>query len=327
MCWEPRTVEVHHYINNPQEDELAPFSTGTLCSSATLPVTLCIYSESRLETLRHYSLAFAAWRKPAQVYFNFNIDCLYIREADMYRGASFASTFPLEDIRHLQRLAILDCYVHHLLLKRQRLLVQPAQHPLCRLVLENSIDEPISVLNMWKSHQEVDVVVDGDKRQRDDRISSWVKEGHYICVHCAISELRTTFKKWRDGPKAIVEAYSPRGMRLETNSLSLERRLVIRQEGHIIFMSCCRLRPNDLLKSLRMINSPLNKAPWTSVARAFGLQVQKCRMPCRCRLENYLFSEGMASCPAWHRCRRAKVGELGRLCKKWVHRVPLSDAH
>ena len=328
MCWEPRTVEVHHYINNPKEDELAPFSTATYRSTAPLPVTLRICSESRLETLRYYTLAFAARRKPPQVYFNFNLDRLYVREADMYSGPPFDSTFPVEDLKRLQRLAVPDCYIQHLIWERQRMLpMQPMHRPLSRLLLEGGGDYRMSVKNMWESLEELDVLIDGDRWQRNDRVSSWVKEGHYACMHCTLLELRTSFKQWPGGPRVKVEAYGPRSSHLETNPSVPERISIIRREGHLIFMPCCRLHPDDLLKTLRKIDSPLNKFPFASFARVFGHRVQKCPMPCHCRLENYILSEGITTWTTRYRFHPTDGGELGKLCKKWLHDTPLRGAH
>ena len=244
----------------------------------------------------------------------------------MYIGAPFVIIFPVEDIKRLQRLAISDRILQHLIWERQRLrTVQPGHRPLSRLLLEGGGNRPISAINMWESLEELDVLIDDDKRQRHDRVSSWVKEGHYSCVSCTISELRTSFHEWSDGPRVTVEAYSPRGTHLATNPFPPGRVPVIRREKHIIYIPCCRLYPNNLLRSLRNIDSPFNRFPLASVAKIFGYQRQKHKMPCRCRLENYILSEGMTTWTTRHRVHTSN-GELGKLCKKWVQDCPMRAA-
>lgn len=329
MCWEPRTVEVHHCVNDKAAEEVMPFSSTTFRSAARLPVTLHICKESRSETLRHYSLAFAARNKPPEIYFNFNLDRLYVREADMYRGPAFCATFPPLDLMRLKHLAIPDRYIQHLIGERQRRpSLQLDSRPLSSLLLESRTSYSLSIPNLWQSLEELDIVIDDDKRQRHDRINSWVKEGVYVCAHCVLAELQTSFNAWPDSPPVTPRARTTRGKRLEFNPGPPEHKPIIQREGYVIFMPCCRLRPDELLETLRELDNPPDKPKWATFSRVFGIHDQNLpeSMPCRCRLENYLLSEGLTSYSTRWAFKGKNGGELGRLCKKWLQYIPFNEA-
>lgn len=120
MCWEPRRVRLaRSWLEGPDdllghelyartqelnvydsfdEDDVTTVSTST----APLPVTLWINQESRFETLRHYKIAFACPRNgSSQVYFNFRIDELEIRQHGDLR-----SIINKEDLGKLKALII-----------------------------------------------------------------------------------------------------------------------------------------------------------------------------------------------------------------------------
>lgn len=120
MCWEPRRVRLaRSWLEGPEdllghelyartqeqnvydsfdEDDVTTVSTST----APLPVTLWINQESRYETLRYYEIAFACPRNgSSQVYFNFRIDELEIRQHGDLR-----SIINREDLGKLKALII-----------------------------------------------------------------------------------------------------------------------------------------------------------------------------------------------------------------------------
>jgi hypothetical protein len=331
MCWEPRTVEVYPYINDRSADEQRPFSTTTYRSTAAIPVTLGLCSESRLETLKHYSLAFAALNKSPQIYFNFEIDRLYVREADMYRGDSFDATFDVTDLRRLRRLAIPDRYIQHLLGERARMpRAHPGYPPLSRLLLETrtpSIPPSIPPSNqVWDSLEEVNLVIDDEMRQRPDRLYSWIKEGVFVCAHCLLSELRCSLSAWSDGPDIALEACCMDGTRIELDPEPPERKPIVQRDGYLIFMPCCRLRADELLVALQRVDSLSRRSGWLSYD-PFRIQTRRYRaaLPCRCRLESYVLSQNHSPFSSrFHNFSSREVGELGRLCRKWL---PETDFH
>lgn len=120
MCWKPRRVTLARcWLEGPDdllghelyartqemnvydsfdEDDVTTVSTST----APLPVTLWINQESRFETLRYYEIAFACPRNgSSQVYFNFRIDELEIRQHGDLR-----SIINREDLGKLKALII-----------------------------------------------------------------------------------------------------------------------------------------------------------------------------------------------------------------------------
>ena len=328
MCWEPRTVEVHPYINDREQDNYELFSSTSHRSATALPVTLHVCSESRFETLKHYTLTFAAKSQPPQVYFNFNLDRLYLREADMYRGESFTDTFAEADLKRLQRLAIPDRYIQHLLGERaRRLSLQTEGRPLCNLLFETRAKYRPAFRSPWQALQELDVMIDDDNRQRDDRVCSWVKEGLFVCAHCLVVELRSSLNGWADGPVIHLEARDMDDTRIEMNPAPPERKPIVQRDGHLIYMPCCRLRPDELLVSLRLMDNPPDKPKWINYVNMLGIQIRKfpTDMPCRCRLESYLLSENLTPFTSrFYNFNRRELGELGRLCKKWL---PLTEFH
>jgi hypothetical protein len=68
LCWEPRIVEVHPHTNDEIQDKIELFSSDTYRSTAKPPVTLFICRQSRIDTLRYYTLSFAAYKQEPQVY-------------------------------------------------------------------------------------------------------------------------------------------------------------------------------------------------------------------------------------------------------------------
>lgn len=324
-CWEPRRVEVHHYVQDRFIDEIVPLSTTTFRSTAPLPITLRICSESRLETLRYYSLAFASELNSPEIYFNFNIDCLYIKEADMFRHPSCITRFPPRDVRRVKRLAVPDMYVQHLIRERQN---NPSAaygtRSLARKLLEYKIkSRPCRIPNIWASLTGLEIVIGGEKNQRGDRFASWVKEGAFVCAHCIRDELEVSFEGWRGGPKITISSFTTKWKPFDVNPRAAQIKPIIRREGHIIYAPCCRLRPDELLvclQNLDRIASPV----LAKMASPFGIKVHKFpegAAPCRCRLQNYVLSEGMSTWSRRYFFNRRDRGELGRLCKKWLDHV------
>jgi hypothetical protein len=107
-CWQPRIVEVHPYTNDDIQDKTELFSSDTYRSTAKPPITLFICRQSRIDTLRCYKLSFAAYQKEAQVYFNFQIDELYVKHAELGRFKQFFLMFPHEDLSKIRNLRIED---------------------------------------------------------------------------------------------------------------------------------------------------------------------------------------------------------------------------
>lgn len=120
MSWEPRRVNLtRSWLEGPEdlleyeffartghqhiyelfdEDDVTTVSTST----APLPVTLWINHESRHETLRYYEIAFACPRNgSSQVYFNFRIDELEIRQ-----HADLKSVINREDLAKVKALIV-----------------------------------------------------------------------------------------------------------------------------------------------------------------------------------------------------------------------------
>jgi hypothetical protein len=106
LCWEPRTVEVHPYTNDEIQDKAELFSSDTYRSTSKPPVTLFICRQSRLDTLRYYKLSFAAYKQEPQVYFNLQIDELYVKHPELARFEQFFLMFPHEDLSKLQHLRV-----------------------------------------------------------------------------------------------------------------------------------------------------------------------------------------------------------------------------
>jgi hypothetical protein len=105
LCWEPRTVEVHPNTNDEIQDRIDLFSSDTYRSTVKPPVTLFICRQSRIDTLRYYKLSFAAYKQEPQVYFNFQIDEVYVKHPELARFQQVCLMFPHEDlskIRHLR---------------------------------------------------------------------------------------------------------------------------------------------------------------------------------------------------------------------------------
>jgi hypothetical protein len=319
-CWEPRRVEVHHYVQDRLIEEIIPLSTTTFRSTAPLPITLRICSESRLETLRYYSLAFASEPNSPQIYFNFNIDCLYIKEADMFRRPSCFTSFPAGDIRRVKRLAVPDMYVQHLIRERQN---NPSAAYGTRALARKLLEYKTRTPSMWASLKELEIMVGGEKNQRRDRIASWVKEGAFVCAHCIRDELEVSFGTWRSGPKITISSFTINWKLFDVDPPGAVIKPIIRREGHIIYVPCCRLRPDELLvclQNLDRIASPI----LAKIAGPFGIKIHKFpegAVPCRCRLQNYILSEGMSTWSGRYYFNRRDRGELGRLCKKWLDHV------
>ncbi|KAL1866507.1 hypothetical protein Daus18300_006742 [Diaporthe australafricana] len=80
MTWEPRHVIIsRHWHRETDDSSEEDHATTMTTSSAQLPVTLWISSESRHETLRHYQIAFACPKNgSSHVYFNFGVDELEV---------------------------------------------------------------------------------------------------------------------------------------------------------------------------------------------------------------------------------------------------------
>lgn len=329
MCWEPRTVEVHPYINDRELDDIALFASTTFRSTTPPPATLHICSESRIETLKYYSLVFAARSKFPEVYFNFDLDRLYIREADMFRGLSFATTFSARDLKRIRHLAISDRYIQYLMGERQR---NPSPQndirSLACLLLQSKGRNHMSGVNIWESLEQLDIVIDNKKGQRDDRICSWIREGIFVCAHCVLVELKASFDQWPDGPRPTIKACASSFRRVQMNSETPEIGKIIQRNGHLIFSPCCRLRPGELLEALRRLENPPDRPQWVSVVRILGLQIGRYpgSLPCRCRLENYILSEGLSPYGSrFYAFNRRDGGELGRLCKKWLRYTPFIE--
>ena len=325
MSWEPRTVEVHHFFTGREIDRPVPFAAHSFRSTAPIPVSLRVCTESRIETLRHYSLAFALERRQPEVYFNFDLDSLYVREADMLCKTSVAMTFPPKDLRRLQRLAIPDRYIQHLIGERRRPLLHLDNRPLSRILLEcSSRFYPCKMLDLWRSLKEIEVVIDDDRRQRDDRLNSWAMEGAFVCAHCVLAQFEESLDAWPESPKVAMVARTRRGTCLAINPPPPQAKPIVKRDGFVMFTPCCRLRPTELLTALRQIDDASNKTKRLRVARALGINIQKVprSAPCRCRLENYILSEGLSMWTSRWVFNRTDVGELGQLCKKWLHYLP-----
>lgn len=322
MCWEPRTVEIYPYINDRSADEDKPFSSTTYRSAAAIPITLGICSESRIETLKHYSLSFAAPNKPPEIYFNFETDRLYIREADMYRGDSFDATFAVADLRRLRRLAIPDRYIQHLLGERAHMTgATPGSPPLSRLLLETRSPSNPPPERLWDSLEEVNIVIDDEVQQRPDRLYSWVKEGVFVCAHCLLSELRSSLSEWSDGPDIAFEACCMDGTRIELDPDPPESKPIVQRDGYLIFMPCCRLRPDELLGALQRVDNLFSQPRGWLSYDVFGIRKRRWRssLPCRCRLESYVLSQNHSPFSSrFHNFSSREVGELGNLCRKWL---------
>lgn len=120
MTWEPRRVtltrfwlagpnhllEYEFYARTSDANIYDFFDedrvTTTTMSTAQLPVTLWINSESRYETLRHYEIAFACPKNgDSKVYFNFEIDELEIR-----RHGALRSIISGEDLAKVKALIV-----------------------------------------------------------------------------------------------------------------------------------------------------------------------------------------------------------------------------
>ncbi|KAF4636627.1 hypothetical protein G7Y89_g1458 [Cudoniella acicularis] len=113
--WEPRKVEIYPRAHKVPNDNRADLSSDTYHSGAQPPVTLWINRESRHETLRYYKLSFAAPKKEALVYFNPQIDTVYIRSADILRSTDFSNIFPKEDLRNIRHLDITWLHINSLM--------------------------------------------------------------------------------------------------------------------------------------------------------------------------------------------------------------------
>ena len=331
MSWEPRTVEVHQFITDRELDQHRPSTARPFRSTAPLPASLHVCTESRFETLRYYSLAFAPTCGEPEVYFNFDLDSLYIREADMFCGPHLAVAFPPKDLMRLKSLAITDRYIQHLLAGRQgRQVLQPDDRPLSGILLEyRSPFYPYRRPDLWRSLKELDVVIGDDKQQRHDRINSWAPEGVFVCAHCVQAQLEESLDDWPESPNVTMIARTRRGRLLPVNPPPPQIKPIVKREGHVIFMPCCRLRPAELLADLRIVDRPSNQPKWVRVARAFGSQILIVpeSAPCRCRLENYLLSEGMCTLATGWTFNRRNGGELGELCKKWLPYLPYFAPH
>lgn len=76
---DPRLMEVFNETLDPAD---RPKILTITSSSSPLPVSLWTTSESREETLRHYTLCFGVEGGLTRVYFNFNLDTLYLNAKD-----------------------------------------------------------------------------------------------------------------------------------------------------------------------------------------------------------------------------------------------------
>ncbi|KAK0101353.1 hypothetical protein ONS95_006528 [Cadophora gregata] len=99
MIWQatfvPRIVEIL----------ASEYCTAGFFSQATLPVAFCVSKESREEAKKHYKLSFGSFLQPAKIYFNFNIDTLYIdvalEEDGLHRLFGILKQDELSRIKHV----------------------------------------------------------------------------------------------------------------------------------------------------------------------------------------------------------------------------------
>lgn len=316
LCWVPRLVEVHHYVHDRVLDDRRRFDSNTFRSASRPPATLQVCRESRIETLKHYSLAFAARSNALpEVYFNFNLDRLYIKEADMLTNSPLTSMFLVRDVRRVQVLALPDCYIQQLMRERQ---IAP-ELSLAFLLFRTSFSD-LRGPYFWESLREIDIVIDVS-RQRDDRVNSWVTESYFICAHCVIDHLKQSISYWPNGPKISVEGYNYPFEHIEIDPQPPALKPIIKQRSHFVYKACCRLRSAELLTSLRRLENPPKKPKWLLLI--FGSQLWTCQncMPCRCRLESFILSQGLGLYDSVYNGSSTccDVGELGGLCKKWLN--------
>ncbi|KAI1505639.1 hypothetical protein F5X99DRAFT_214800 [Biscogniauxia marginata] len=90
--WTPRDVK----------PRLKQTDDGPVTVGADLPVSAWVNHESREETLRRYKLAFAIGAHPTRVYFNFDLDTLYLGVRDRQPRALFGAG----DLARVQRLSV-----------------------------------------------------------------------------------------------------------------------------------------------------------------------------------------------------------------------------
>jgi hypothetical protein len=111
-CWEPRIVELYSWMTDEAQDSVSLLSSDVYRSTSKPPQTLFICRESRYETLKHYKRSFAALYKEPTVYFNFEIDTLYLRNADVLRFYNFSLTFPHDglDMRRFSRIPFISFF-------------------------------------------------------------------------------------------------------------------------------------------------------------------------------------------------------------------------
>lgn len=117
-CWEPRVVELYSWMTNEAQDTSTLLSSDVYRSTSKPPQTLSICRESRHETLKHYKPSFAALYKEPMVYFNFEIDTMYLRNADILRFYDFSLTFPHGGLDELRYLRLSELYISTIVTQR-----------------------------------------------------------------------------------------------------------------------------------------------------------------------------------------------------------------
>jgi hypothetical protein len=286
--WEPRTVEVYMHTTDKAQDDANLFSSSIYRSTSPLPATLSICSESRYETLKHYKPSFAAYQKQPQVYFNHQIDTLYLRDIDILWFMEFPLMFPHEDITKIRHLALTERYF-------QSIYKEPEA---------GSIKSSEGLLGL----ESLTVVLNDNNNPDYNQAYSWLRG-------CLCSP--------QHGFRPLVKIAAREGAGLEIFVKELRKGIMVPGNERAFLpahwgvrMPCCRPNPLELLRVLRELDRRDGGRFQETLRQDQVLQ----ELRCKCRFISILsirytrlYDDDTGVC---------RLRELRELCRKWKGYAP-----
>jgi hypothetical protein len=282
-AWKPRTVEVYMHTTDQAQDDANLFSSSIYRSTSPMPVTLAICSESRYETLKHYKPSFAAYQKQPQVYFNYRMDTLYLRDIDILWYMEFPLMFPHENITRIRHLALTERYFQ----------------AICKGPEAGSIKSSEGLSGL----ESLTVVLNDNNSPDYSKAYSWLRG----CLCSPQHGLRPLIKiatKGKAGLEILVEEWRE-GIMVPGN----ERAFVPAHWS--VRMPCCRPNPLELLKVLR----ELDQRDDGRFRKTLGVGQVLPELRCQCRFRSVLnirypplYDDDTGIC---------RLSELRELCRRW----------